>query len=55
MRANKRLRRQIGFLAKHRCFKPCGVQNSSLHQVVLEADELETLRLSDYDGLYQQE
>ena len=54
MRA-KRLRRQIGFAAEHRCFKPCGIRNSILEQIVLEADEIEAVRLIDYEGLYQQE
>lgn len=54
MRA-KRLRRQIGFSAKHRCFKPCGVHNSTLEKTVLDDDELEALRLIDYEGFYQQE
>ena len=31
------------------------MRNSALQQVVLEADELEAVRLSDYEGLYQQE
>jgi len=54
MRA-KRLRRHIGFSVEHLCFKPCGVRNSALEQVVLEADEIEAVRLIDYEGLYQQE
>ena len=54
MRA-KRLRRQIGFSAEHRCFKPCGVRNSILEQIVLEEDEFEAIRLIDYEGHYQQE
>lgn len=54
MRA-KRLRRRIGFSAEHRCFKPCGARRSALEEVLLEADELEALRLMDYEGLYQQE
>lgn len=54
MRA-KRLRRQIGFPAEYRCFKPCGVRNAKLEQVFLAEDELEAIRLNDYEGLYQQE
>jgi len=51
----KRCRRHIGFSARHRCFKPCGVRQSGLESVELEADELEAIRLADYKGLYQQE
>ena len=51
----KRRRRQIGFSARHRCFKPCGVPHSELQSVELEADELEAIRLPDFEGLYQQE
>ena len=51
----KRCRRHIGFSVRHRCFKPCGVRQSDLQSVELEADELEAIRLSDFEGLYQQE
>lgn len=51
----KRLRRRIGFSAEYLCFKPCGSRKNSLEEIVLEADELEALRLIDYEGLYQQE
>jgi predicted DNA-binding protein (UPF0251 family) len=51
----KRLRRRIGFSAEHLCFKPCGARKNGLEEIVLEADELEALRLIDYEGLYQQE
>jgi predicted DNA-binding protein (UPF0251 family) len=51
----KRRRRHIGFSARHRCFKPCGVRQSELQSVELDADELEAIRLTDYEGLYQQE
>ncbi len=55
MRPRRRLKRHIGFSAEHRCFKPCGVRNSTLEQIVLEEDEFEAIRLIDYEGLYQQE
>ena len=51
----KRRKRCIGFSARHRCFKPCGVPRGELQSVALEADELEAIRLTDYEGLYQQE
>ena len=37
------------------CFKPCGVRKTDLERVVLREDEMEAIRLADYEGLYQQE
>jgi len=37
------------------CFKPCGVKNKNLEEVILFEDEAEALRLADYEGLYQEE
>ena len=37
------------------CFKPCGVRGSSLEKMILDEDEMEAIRLSDFEGLYQQE
>lgn len=37
------------------CFKPCGIETKYIEQTVLEHDEMEALRLSDYEKLYQQE
>lgn len=37
------------------CFKPCGVRARDLEQMQLDADEMEAVRLSDHEGLYQQE
>ncbi len=36
-------------------FKPRGVPLSDLNEVNLDIDEVEALRLADYEGLYQQE
>jgi predicted DNA-binding protein (UPF0251 family) len=36
-------------------FKPCGIQNSPVKTVSLNLDELEAIRLADYDGLYQEQ
>lgn len=43
--------------ADHRriCFKPCGVRGKGLEKMELNCDEMEAIRLSDYEGLYQQE
>jgi len=51
----KRRCRHIGFSPRHRCFKPCGMRQNELQSVELEADELEAIRLIDFEGLYQQE
>jgi predicted DNA-binding protein (UPF0251 family) len=37
------------------CFKPCGIQGRMLAKITLEEDEMEAIRLSDYEKLYQQE
>jgi len=37
------------------CFKPCGIQKTNLQKVILNEDEMEAIRLSDLEGLYQQE
>jgi predicted DNA-binding protein (UPF0251 family) len=37
------------------CFKPCGIQRKMLTNVILDEDEMEAIRLSDYENLYQQE
>lgn len=36
-------------------FKPRGVPLTELEEVSLNLDELETLRLADYEGLYHEE
>jgi predicted DNA-binding protein (UPF0251 family) len=37
------------------CFKPCGIRGRDLEKVELDFDEMEAIRLSDYEGLYQEE
>ncbi len=37
------------------CFKPCGVRGRELEKILLDDDEMEAIRLSDFEGLYQQE
>lgn len=43
--------------ADHRwvCFKPCGIRGKDLEKIELDFDEMEAIRLSDHEGLYQQE
>ena len=55
MRGRKPIQRNIDADHSHVCFKPCGVKRSELERVVLREDEMEALRLADYEGLYQQE
>ncbi|HEO98608.1 MAG TPA: DUF134 domain-containing protein [Epsilonproteobacteria bacterium] len=51
----KRVERTIAGDHSHVCFKPCGVQRKFLERVALDEDEMEAIRLSDFEGLYQQE
>ncbi len=51
----KKLERNIAKDHSRVCFKPCGVRNISLEKVEMEDDEMEAIRLSDFEGLYQQE
>ena len=55
MRGRKPIQRHIDADHSHICFKPCGVKRSELERVALREDEMEALRLADYEGLYQQE
>ncbi|MCL4113258.1 UNVERIFIED_CONTAM: hypothetical protein GTU68_054497 [Idotea baltica] len=50
----KKCRRICG-RAPYSCFKPNGVPTVELPQVELLAEELEALRLADFEGLSQQE
>ena len=47
--------RRVDFAPKRTFFKPVGVPKSSLKEIVLTIDEWEALRLSDFEGLYQEE
>jgi len=55
MRGRKKLERNIEADHSGVCFKPCGVRKNALEKVYLLEDEMEALRLADYEGLYQQE
>ena len=37
------------------CFKPCGIRARTLSRISLFEDEMEAIRLADFEGLYQQE
>lgn len=47
--------RTIEFVPRVTFFKPGGVPAAQLEEVALTLDELETLRLADLNGLYQEE
>jgi len=51
----KKIERNIEADHSHVCFKPCGVRKIYLEVIELREDEMEAIRLSDYEGLYQQE
>jgi len=55
MSGRKKIQRNIEADHSHVCFKPCGIRKIYLEQVELLEDEMEALRLADYEGLYQQE
>ncbi len=55
MRGRKRVKRYIDADHSEICFKPCGVRRIELESVELLEEEMEALRLSDFEGLYQQE
>jgi uncharacterized protein len=45
--------RHCGCRMAGRAFKPTGTPMGELRQIVLAPDELEALKLCDYDGLFQ--
>lgn len=45
--------RRVAYLPKADYFKPRGMPLSALEQVILTVDELEAIRLADFEGLYQ--
>jgi len=51
----KKIRRNIEKDHTKVCFKPCGIRRDRLEKMVIDEDEMEALRLSDFEGLYQQE
>ncbi|MCU0858888.1 MAG: DUF134 domain-containing protein [Pontiellaceae bacterium] len=49
------IKRRIGHCAPAAYFKPQGIPLRMLEAVELAADELEAIRLADYEGLYQEQ
>jgi len=37
------------------CFKPCGIRMDELEEVIVYKDEMEAIRLADFENLYQQD
>jgi predicted DNA-binding protein (UPF0251 family) len=37
------------------CFKPCGIRGDLLETIIVYEDEMEAIRLADYESLYQQD
>lgn len=46
--------RKVGCEPAARCYKPEGIPLSDLKEIVITLDEFEALRLSDFEGLYQE-
>ena len=55
MPGRRKIQRNIEADHSSVCFKPCGVKRKYLEHVVLDEDEMEAIRLADFEGLYQQE
>ncbi len=55
MGGRKRINRTIDADFSEVCFKPCGFKKDDLERVVIFEDEMEAIRLSDFESLYQQE
>lgn len=47
--------RRIRFAPRIVYYKPRGIPLTSLQEIVLTLDELEAIRLADYEGMYQEE
>ncbi len=51
----RKIRRRIRGRFHHNCFKPCGMPGHNLEYETLTKDEIEAIRLADFEGLYQEE
>lgn len=47
--------RKIGYIPECLAFKPAGIKMESLEQIILNMDELEAVRLADYEELLFEE
>ncbi|MGC9172504.1 DUF134 domain-containing protein [Caldisericum sp.] len=50
-----RFRRRIGWLPRLDYFVPASQSSDGVEEVILTLDELEAIRLADFEGLYQEE
>jgi len=55
MSGRKKIERTIEADHSGVCFKPCGIRRQDLEKIYLLEDEMEAIRLADFEGLYQQE
>lgn len=55
MVGRKRISRNIEEDYSQVCFKPCGYKRNEIARVNIYEDEMEAIRLSDVESLYQQE
>ncbi len=55
MSGRKKISRHLDADHSGICFKPCGLKRVELQRVEIFEDEMEAIRLADYEGLYQQE
>ena len=53
--ARPSIERKVCLELKTAYFKPKGISQSDLEDVILEVDEAEAIRLADLEGKYQQE
>ncbi len=51
----KKIRRRIRGKFHHNCFKPCGMPGHNLEYINLSRDEIEAIRLADYNEMYQED
>ncbi|WP_458700280.1 DUF134 domain-containing protein [Sulfurospirillum sp. 1307] len=51
----KRKSRNIDANHEEICFKPCGIKGDELESITIYDDEMEALRLADFESLYQQD
>ncbi len=47
--------RRVGLSPSATYFKPAGIPIRDLEEIVMTLDELESLRLADFEGLYQEQ
>lgn len=50
----KKCKRHISFEPGVTYYKPAGIPRKELEEIVIEADEIEAIRLANLEGLYQE-